>query len=109
MYSLLKDVQYALRSLARKPTFTVVAVLTLALGTGANTAVFSVVSAVLLAPLPFPAPDKLFWVLESSQKRGLSQNLVSAADFLESVYRSAAFELFFRCVLADRDGPPYQG
>jgi len=97
MYSLLKDVQYALRSLARKPTFTVVAVLTLALGTGANTAVFSVVSAVLLAPLPFPAPDKLFWVLESSQKRGLSQNLVSAADFLDWQAQSRSFSAIAAC------------
>jgi putative ABC transport system permease protein len=81
MHGLLHDLRYALRQLRKSPRFTAVAVITLALGVGANTAIFSVVNAVLLRPLPYPAADRLVMVWEQNPHRGWFENIVSGANF----------------------------
>jgi len=81
MNTLFQDLKFGLRMLAKNPGFTAVAVLTLALGIGANTAIFSVVTAVLLRPLPYRDADGLVIVWEQNLPRGWHANIVSAANF----------------------------
>jgi predicted permease len=87
---LTQDLRYSLRTLTRSPGFTIVAVLTLALGIGANSAMFSVVEGVVLAPLPFPQPDRLVFLWES--RPGVSQLDVSFPNFQDWQRSSRSFE-----------------
>jgi putative ABC transport system permease protein len=91
MESIFHDLRYAVRSFAKKPGFTVVAVLTLALGIGANTAVFSVVNAVLVRPLPYKDPDRIALIKESLPKLGWNDLSCAAAEFLDYQDGNATF------------------
>ncbi len=82
MQTLLQDLKYGVRILAKSPGFTIIAVLTLALGIGANTAIFSVINATLLARLPYSQPDRIVMVWEHHPSRGFSHNSVSPGNFL---------------------------
>jgi putative ABC transport system permease protein len=86
-----QDLRYALRSLGRTPGFTLVASLTLALGLGANTAMFSVIQAVLLRPLPYQEPDRLVMVWEHNLPRQRDRNVVSPANYLRWRERATSF------------------
>src|SRR2546423_2925056 len=103
---MLNDLRYGLRQLIKHPAFTIIAIATLALGMGANTAIFSVVNAVLLKPLPFPEPDQLIAVgmTDTRQKERAELNSLSYPDFFDfrdqnrtlassSVYRDRSFAL----------------
>jgi putative ABC transport system permease protein len=85
---LAQDLRYALRLLAREPAFTATAVLTLALGIGATAAVFSVVDAVLVRPIPFTEPDRLVLVWETDRDSGTTREPASLPDFLDFQARS---------------------
>ena len=90
LQTLLQDARYALRQLLRSPGFAATAILTLALGIGANTAIFSVVRGVLLAPLPYPQPDRLVLVQES--RPNLAHLDISYPDFLDWQRTARSFE-----------------
>ena len=81
MDELIQDVRFALRSFRIRPAFTVVAVLTLALGVGATTAIFSVVNGVLLSPLPFPEPDQLVVFWANNPERGVELTRIAGGNF----------------------------
>lgn len=83
MDSLLKDLRYALRNLRHSPGFTLLAIVTLALGIGANTAIFSVVHAVVLEPLAYPQPDRLVFITSQFPALGFDKFWISVPEFLE--------------------------
>jgi putative ABC transport system permease protein len=83
MDSLLQDLRHAVRGLARTPGFTLVTVLTLALGIGANTAIFSIVNGVILQPLGYPKPEQLMYLTSRFPAQGFDEFWVSPPEFFE--------------------------
>jgi predicted permease len=86
------DLIYALRGLRKKPWFTIAAVLTLALGIGANSAIFTVVDDVLLRPLPYPSPDRLVFVWTYNPRQGFDKDVASYPNFDDWRRQSTSFE-----------------
>jgi putative ABC transport system permease protein len=87
-----QDVRYGMRTLSNSPVFTLVALTALALGIGANTAIFSVVNAVLLSPLPYRDAGQVMIVWEQNRARGGRNNVASLANFLEWQQQSNSFQ-----------------
>ena len=92
MHAFAQDFRHAFRVLARQPGVTFVAVLTLALGIGANSAIFSAVNAVLLRPLPYDDPDRIVTVWEKRPNEGVLDNVVSPADFVDWTRMNGSFD-----------------
>jgi predicted permease len=108
---LVRDLGFALRLLWRRPAFSVVVVLTLALGIGADTAIFSVIDAVLLRPLPYKEPSRLAMLWSEDSARGLLEGRVSLPNAADWKTRNHSFEgmTFFgpqTFLLGGKDGPP---
>jgi putative ABC transport system permease protein len=92
MHALIQDLRYAVRMLVAQPGASLIALLTLALGIGANTAIFSAVNAVLLRPLPYNDPDRLVMVWEKRATEGVFNNVVAPADYIDWARMNAVFE-----------------
>ena len=92
MNTLFQDLRYGVRILLKQPAVTLVAVVTLALGIGANTAIFSLVNSILLRPLPFRDPDRVVRLIQASPKLGLATWGVSQADFAAYREQNRSFE-----------------
>ena len=88
----MQDIRFALRTLRKQPIFALVAILTLTLGIGANTAIFSLVYQTLLEPLPYANADRLVFVWNTYPLMGLPQASVSIPDYLDRRTQAAAIE-----------------
>ena len=109
METLLQNLRYAIRQLIKSPVFTLTAVLTLALGIGANTAIFTVVYGTLIAPMPYPEPNQLVMVWSKIQG---DRNGISAGDFTDWKNQSTVFSDLCAFTggsfnLATKDQPEY--
>ncbi len=92
MQTLIQDLSYGLRMLLKQPSFTLVAVIALALGIGANTAIFSVINSVLVRPLPFANSDRLVVIWQSTPQENSFRESVAAGNFLDWKDQNTVFE-----------------
>src|SRR5262245_30741455 len=109
MNTLLQDLRYGARMLLKQPGFTAVAVITLALGIGANCAIFSVVSAVLIKPLPYRDPDRLVQFWESIPLKNWTQNVIAPANLFDWQKQNRVFEEIAAYMGSDKKGPTLSG
>src|SRR4051794_5350462 len=89
---MISDLRYASRILVKSPGFTIAALITLAIGIGATTAMFSVVNSVLLRPLPFPDADRLFVIRETRAQQGFGRTVVAEGEYLQWARGNPVFE-----------------
>ena len=89
---MLQEIRFALRSLAKNPGFALIAILTLALAIGANTAVLSLVNALLIRPLPYREPQQLVLLLQHFKAQNLERIPVSPPEFIDYETRARSFE-----------------
>ena len=101
LHQLAQDVRFALRMLRRAPGFTTTVILTLAVGIGLTSAVFSVFNAVLLRPLSYPNPERLMWISTRDPKAPFPMETVLAPDFLRWKTQAASFEHIVAYDLSD--------
>src|SRR5215472_10961226 len=110
MDTILKDIRYGTRGLINRPGFTIVAVITLALGIAVNTAIFSVVDGVLLRPLRFPEPERLMVINERNPQQGGEPFELSYLNWLDLRQQSRSFEpiagVSFSTYVLDFKGEP---
>ena len=97
METLLNDIRYGIRGLLKRPGFTAIALITLALGIGANTAIFSVVNAVLLRPLQFKDPEQLVIVWEDATFAGFPRNTPAPANYFDWKNQNQSFADMAAC------------
>src|SRR5215212_7828484 len=89
---LARDISFALRTLRKNPAFTITAILTLGLGVGASTAIFSVVNAVILRPLPYANPERLATIQTDMKARNVKNFPIAPGNMLDLKARATAFE-----------------
>ena len=110
MHELLQDIRFSVRTLTHAPGFAVVAVLTLALGIGANSAIFSVVNGIVLQPLPYGSPERLVFVTTAFPGLGFDEFRMSQPEYLEygawneSIEEMGAYNTGERSITVDSSG-----